>query len=147
MAEDFKNILTLVDFSRASLHAAEEASLIASKFNSRLHLLYVSSNSDSSYLLASKIYLLKIAGSKKNSAEPAIEKLKQLKEDLDKRFGIDIECHEAVGQLCDTVNKFAHDLNTDLVVLGVNRESWFKALFFEDEIRGIIKCVDAEVLC
>jgi nucleotide-binding universal stress UspA family protein len=90
---------------------------------------------------------LKITGKKKNNAGLGIEKLKRLKEDLDNRFGIDIECHEAVGQLCDTVNKYAYDLNTDLIVLGVNRENWFKALFFEDRIRSIINCVDAEVLC
>ena len=147
MPEDFKNILTLVDFSGASLHAAEEAALIASKFNSRLHLLYVSPYSNASYLFAPEIYFLKITGNKRNSAELAAEKLKKLKEDLDTRFGIDTEYHEAEGRLCETVNKYAHELHADLVVLGVNRENWFRELFFEDKVRSIIKSVDAEVLC
>ena len=146
MPDDFKNILTLVDFSGASVHAAEEAALIASKFNSRLHLLHVSPNSNSS-LFAREIYFLKIAGNKKNNTELASEKLKKIKEDLDNRFGIGIECHEAEGKLCETVNTYAHDLHADLVVLGVNRENWFRKLFFEDKVRSIIKCVDAEVLC
>lgn len=147
MAEDFKNILTLVDFSRASMHATEEAALIASKFNSQLHLLYVSPNSNSSYLLAPEMYSLTIAGNKKNSAELTAERLKKIKDDIDGRFGTDAECYEAEGELCEIVNKCAYDLNADLVVLGVNRGNWFKELFFEDKVRSIIKCVDAEVLC
>lgn len=128
MPEDFKNILTLVDFSRASMHAAGEAALIASKFNSRLHLLCVSPNSNSSYL-------------------PDPERLNEIKNDLNSRYGVDAECHEAEGKLCETVNKYVHDLTADLVVLGVHRENWFKELFFEDKVRSIIKSVDAEILC
>lgn len=146
MPEDFKNILALVDFSAASLHAAEEAALIASKFNSRLHLLYVSPNSNASYLFIPEIDFLKLTRNK-NSAELVTEKLKKIKEDLDGRFGIDAACYEAKGKLSETVNKFAHDLNAELVVLGVNRGNWFKELFFEDKIRSIIRSVNAEVLC
>lgn len=147
MPDDFKNILTLIDFSPASLHAAEEAALIASKFNSRLHLLHVSPDPNSSYLLVPEIYFLKIAGNKKNNAVFATDKLKELKEDLNDRFGIDAEYHEAEGKLSETVNSYAHNLNADLVVLGVNRENWFKELFLEDKVKNIMKAVDAEVLC
>lgn len=147
MPEDFKNILTLVDFSRASLHAVEEAALIASKFNSRLHLLYVSPNSNTSYVFAPEIYFLKLTGNNDNGVEGAAERLQKIKNDLDDQFGIEAECHEAEGKLCETVNKYAHDLSADLVVLGVKRGNWFKELFFEDKVRSIIKSVDAEVLC
>ncbi len=147
MPEDFKNILTLVDFSGASVHAAEEAALIASKFNSRLHLLCVTPTSNSSSLFPPEIYFLKIAGNKKNSTELAGEKLKKIKEELDNRFGINAECHEAEGKLFETVQQYAHDLHADLLVLGVKRENWFKELFFEDKVRSLIKAVGAEVLC
>src|SRR6185503_3418656 len=103
MPEDFKKILSLVDFSNASLHAAEEAALIASKFNSQLHLLHVNTNANTSYLLVPEVYFLKIAGNNKNSIDSSAERLKKIKEDLDNRFGIEVQYHEAEGKLCEMV--------------------------------------------
>src|SRR6185503_11394182 len=123
MPEDFKKILTLIDFSSSSLHAADEAALIASKFNSQLHLLHVSPYSNPSYLLVPEVYFLKIAGNVKKSEELNIDKLRKIKEDLESRFGIDVEIHETQGKLCETVSKYVHDLNTDLIVLGANRKN------------------------
>lgn len=142
MQEGFKRILTLIDFSEASLHAVDEAALIASKFNSKLHLLHVT-NSTPSYLLTPEIYVLKIA----DDSDTPVEKLKKIKQDLDDRFGIDIEYHEAEGKLREIVNKHAQQLNADLVVLGTHRENWFRELFFKNKAREIIKSVNTEVLC
>lgn len=129
MQEDFRRILTLIDFSKASFHAAEEAALIASKFNSQLHMLHV------------------LATNNRSGNESNADSLQKMKEELDNRFAINAECLEMEGKLCETVKKYAHDINADLVVLGVNRESWLKELFFENEIRNIIRSVDTEVLC
>ena len=54
----FKRILSLVDYADTSLHAVEEAAFIASKFDSELHLLHVSSNSNSSYLISPGAFFL-----------------------------------------------------------------------------------------
>src|SRR6185436_10302228 len=137
MPEDFKKILTLIDFSNASLHAAEEAALIASKFKSQLHLLHVNTNANASYLLVPEIYFLKIAGRDKNNVDSVAERLRKIKEDLDTRFGIDVQYHEAEGKLCEMVNKQALELNADLVVLGVNHDNWFKDLFSKNKTRNI----------
>jgi nucleotide-binding universal stress UspA family protein len=147
MPEDFKKILTLIDFSNASLHAAEESALIASKFNSQLHLLHVNTNATASYLFAPEIYFLKLAGNTKNNFDSIADRLKKIKEDLDGRFGLDIEYHEAEGKLCETVNKYANDLNADLVVIGVNHVNWFKEIFFKNKVRSIITSSEKEVLC
>jgi len=146
MPEDFKKILALIDFSEASLHAAEEAALIASKFNSLLHLLHVT-NSATSYLLAPEAYFLKIAGHDKNKINSVADGLKKIAEGLINRFGIKVQYHEVEGRLCETINKQAHDLNADLVVLGVHHKSWFKELFSKNKVKHILKCVDTEVLC
>lgn len=146
MPEDFKRIVTLIDFSEASLHAADEAALIASKFNSQLHLLHIT-NSETSYLLAPEAYFLKLAGPDKNKIDSINEGLKKIAEDLNTRFEIDVQYHEAAGRLCETINRHSHDLNADLVVLGVHHESWFKELFSRNKIKNIIKCVETEVLC
>lgn len=145
--EDFKNILTLIDFSRASLHAAEEAAVIASKFNSHLHLLHVSSNSKSANTASPGLLMEKLKTNSGSSSWQPADRLQNLKEDLDTRYGIEAAYHVAEGKLCETVNSYAHELKADLVVLGVNRENWFRELFFEDKVRNIIKLVDAEVWC
>ena len=146
MAEGFKNILTLIDFSEVSLRAADEAALISSKFNSRLHLLHIT-KTDPSYLLTPEIYLLKIAGRTKKNFDPVAEKLETRKEDLVARFGIDVIYHETEGRLCETVSKKARELNADLIVLGVDHTNWFRELFFKNKVKNIIKSVDTEVLC
>ena len=145
MPEDFKKILTLVDFSSASLHAAEEAALIASKFNSQLHLLHISPI-NISYLLLPEAYFFRITGNKKEK-DSSTDKLKKLEEELENRFGINVEYHEAEGKLFEIINKYVHELTSDLLVLGVNRQNWFKELFFKNKVRNIIRSVDTEVLC
>lgn len=143
MQEDFKKILTLVDFSRASFHAAEEAAMIASKFNSELHILYVSSNSRLAWILAPEIEFFHLA----EDDRPVQAQLRRLKTELDERFHLDIEYHEAEGNLTETVNKYVHDLQADLVVLGAKKTNWLKELFFESKAKDIIRSVACEVLC
>ena len=147
MKEDFKNILLLTDFSEASFHAAEEAAMIATKFNSELHILHVSSNSKLSWLLAPEAYFFHLAqndNEKKQSNQVLLEKLKI---EVEKRFELNIECHEAEGKLCEVVNKYVDDLQIDLVVLGAKKENWFKEFLFESKAKDIIRSVNSEVLC
>ena len=147
MQEDFKRILTLVDFSRASLHAAEEAAMIASKFNSKLHLLHVSSNSRLSWILAPEAYFFHVAESSRQQNQNNKARLQKLKTELEERFGLNIEYHESNGKLCDTIRKYVDDLTIDLVVLGAKRKNWFKEFLFETKAKDIIRSVDSEVLC
>ena len=136
MQEEFNRILSLVDFSKTSLHASEEAALIASKFNSDLHLLHVSSNINSLYKNDNNEV------QRENS-----EKLKKIKFDLQKSFEINIYCHEANGKLCEMANWYSRDLHIDLIVLAAKKETWLKELFFESVAKKIIRSVNSEVLC
>ena len=128
MQEEFNRILSLVDFSRGSLQALEEAAMIASKFNSELHLLQVVTNIDP----------LKMNNN---------ERSENLKADLYRRYDIAIKYHEANGKIYDAVNKFSSDLAINLVVLGGKKETWFRELFFESTAKKIIRSVHCEVLC
>jgi len=120
MRDEFKRILSLVDFSRTSLHALEEAALIASKFNSELHLLYVASNSEP----------LNMSGDSK-SQQNNKERLEDLKKTLQGRYEVIINCHEAKGKIIEVVNKYSCDLSINLVVLAAKKEPWLKEMFFE----------------
>ena len=147
MKEDFKRILVLTDFSRASLHAAEEAAMIATKFHSELHLLHVSSNSRLPWVLAPEAYFFHLAENNKEEIQNSSVLLEKVKIDLEKRFELTVRCHEAEGKLCETVNKYVDTLRIDLVVLGAKRENWFKELLFESKAKDIIRSVNSEVLC
>lgn len=128
MQEEFNRILSLVDFSKTSLHASGEAALIASKFNSELHLLHIAANAETRQL-------------------KSIERLKGLGTDLQDRYGITIKYHEANGNVSDVVYKLSRDLAINLVVLAAKKETWIKEIFFESTAKKIIRSVDSEVLC
>jgi nucleotide-binding universal stress UspA family protein len=147
MQEDFKRILVLADFSQASFQAAEEAAMIATKFNSELHILHISPTSKLSWLLRAGDYLSQLAQNHKEKNQCNTFLVKKLKIELEKRFELTIKCHEAEGKLSETVKKYVRDLQIDLVVLGAQRENWFKELLFESRAKDIIRSVKSEVLC
>ncbi|HET6723733.1 MAG TPA: universal stress protein [Chitinophagaceae bacterium] len=147
MKEDFRRIMVLTDFSPASIHAAEEAAMIATKFNSELHLLHVSSNSRLSWLFAPEVYFFHLAENNKEEVQNSSAILEKIKSELERRFELTIECHEAAGKLCETVNKYVDTLHIDLVVLGAKKENWFKEFLFESNAKDIIRSVNSEVLC
>jgi len=147
MKEDFKRILLLTDFSQASFHAAEEAAMIATKFNSELHILHVSFNSRLSWLLAPEVYFFHLAEDGNEKGKNSKVLLNKLRTELEERFGLNIECHKTEGKLCETVNKYVDDLQIDLVVLGAKRESWLKELLFQSNAKDIVRTVNSEVLC
>ena len=137
----------MTDFSQASFHAAEEAAMIATKFNSELHLLHVASNSRLPWVLAPEAYFFHLAENNKEEIQNSSVLLEKIKMDLEKRFELAVRCHEAEGKLCETVNKYVDNLQIDLVVLGAKRENWFKELLFESKAKDIIRSVNSEVLC
>ena len=145
MQGGFNRILALVDFSKASFHAAEEAALIASKFESELHLLHIS-NSNSSHLIA-QVFLFDVAGDEEKSYYENVDKLEKIKTDLHKRYSVNISCHVVFGEICQMINRYSDALNINLVVLGAGKENWFKELFFESKAKRIIRSVNSEVLC
>lgn len=136
-----------MDFSGASRHAAEEAAMIASKFNSKLHLLHVSSNSGLSWVLAPGSYFFNVAKSSKQQNQNNKARLEKLQIELQERFGLEIEYHESNGRLCDTISKYVDELNIDLVVLGAKRKNWLRELVFATKAKDIIRSVASEVLC
>lgn len=145
MAEEFKKILTLIDFSHASLHAADEAALIASKFNSQLYLLYVDTT-EQSHFFTPKIHFAKDSIIHNSGIVSTTHALEKIKAELEDRTGINVIYHEVKGNLCETINNYVHELKADLVVLGINHKSWIKELFGKNKMKTIIKNLDTEVL-
>jgi len=132
----FSKILALVDFSDTSFHVCEEAAMIASKFNGDLYLLHVSPASGSSSYFSTP-----------GSISVNKARLKIIRTELEHRFDLNIEVHEATGKLLRMVSKYVDKLHIDLVVLGAKRKNWFKDVFFESNTKKIIRSVNSEVLC
>ena len=143
----FNRIMALVDFSITSLHAAEEAAMIASKFNGELHLLHVAPDSTAAYLAAPEAYFFEVAEDDKQNEIHNKKSLGKIKEDLEQRFEVNIEIHEITGKLYKTVTDLSHALRIELLVLGATKKSWFRELFFENKVKNIMRSVDCEVLC
>jgi nucleotide-binding universal stress UspA family protein len=147
MEGDFRRILALVDYCDTSVHAAEEAALIASKFYSELHLLHVSSNSNSSHLIVPDPFFPIITENGEEVYYTNFDKLEQIKRDLDRDYDVSISCFEVRGKFLENVKRHIDEFQADLIVMGANKENWFKELFFESKAKSIIKNVECEVLC
>lgn len=147
MQEDFKRILVLTDFSSASLHAAEEAAAIATRFNSKLHLLHVSSSAAVSHLSLPETCFFHVAEEDEDSSLNNKLRLEKMKIDLENRFGICIQSHEAKGPLKKIVTYYVHDLHIDLVVVDAKKKSGIRELLFSSVAEIIINTVESEVLC
>lgn len=143
----FSKILVLVDYSKASLHAAEEAALIASKFDSELQLLHVSVPTTSSALITPGIPFFDAPEKGEEEYYSKIEKLENLKQDLGKRYKVTINYFESRGEFIDSVKHHVKVYAVDLVVLGAKKRTWFKEFFRASKARTVIKSVDCEVLC
>ena len=121
--------------------------MIASKFNSELHLLHVTQHSDAPYLTAPEAFFFEVAKDDRENEEFDKRSLIKIKQDLEKRFEVKIETHEVLGKLCKTVRAISLDFQIDLIVLGAIKKNWLKELFFQSKAKNIIRAVDCEVLC
>jgi len=147
MEGNFQKILALVDYSEASLHAAEEAALIASKFISELHLLHISSNQQSDSLVISRMPFFENPDKEEDEYYNKVDQLQKLKRILDKRYGTNISCFEHRGNFIDVITSHLKDFAIDLVVIGAKKRSWIKEIFSESKARSVIRSVGCEVLC
>src|SRR6187401_1551556 len=147
MESNFRKILTLIDHTEASLHAAEEAALIASRFDAELQLLHISPYESSKGLITSGLLFFNIPLIKEEEYYLKIEKLERLKKRLEKRFGILITCFENRGDFIEVVKHHVKDFSVDLIVLGTKKRSWLKEIFIENKVNSIIEALNCEVLC
>lgn len=145
--KDFNRILTLVDFSPISMHTAEEAALIASKFNSELHLLHVSPNSAPPYLSLPGTYFYQSAEADEELYRLNKYKLEKIKIDLENRFSLTVQTHEEKGSLMEIVKNCIHTLQINLVVVGARKKTGLKEIIFGSVANSIIHLVKTEVLC
>ncbi len=147
MEGNFSKILALVDHSAISLHAAEEAAMIASKFGSELHLLHVSAKFDRSYLLAPEAYFIDAEENNEQGYYKKIDKLQKLKVDLLAHYDVSAVCFEERGSFVEVVKRHVEDFQINLVVLGAKKRTVISELVFQGKTRSIIKVLDCEVLC
>jgi nucleotide-binding universal stress UspA family protein len=138
----FCKILALVDYSQSSLHAAEEAALIASKFDSELQLLHISTNKTSNggpYVDQPE--------KQEEQYYAKIDELEKVKNDLHKRYKVSITCFESRGKFIDELKHHVNVYSVELIVLGAKKRSWIRELLIESKARSVIKSVNCEVLC
>ena len=147
MESNFRKILTLIDHTDTSLHAAEEAALIASKFDAELQLLHISPYESSKSLITSGLLFFNVSVIEEEEYYLKIEKLERLKKKLEKRFGILITCFENRGDFIEMVKSHVKDFSVDLIVLGTKKKSWLKEIFIESKAKSLISSVNCEVLC
>lgn len=147
MQDRFKKILALIDFSPASFHAAEEAAVLAAKFNGELHLLHVSPVSSLSYLLLPEAYFSHVAKEDKDLYRNNKYRLEKLKIQLQEKFDIKIKSCEVKGSLKEMVNKYVAGEGIELVVVGVKKKSGLKEFVFGSTAEKITHSADCEVLC
>ena len=145
--QDFKRILALIDFSPVSMHTAEEAALIASKFNSELHLLHVSPNSAPAYLSLPGTYFFRNPEADEEIYRLNKYKLEKIKIDLENKFSLNVRTHEKKGSLMEIVKNCIHTLQINLVVVGSGKKTRLKKIIFGSVVNSIIHLVKAEVLC
>lgn len=136
-----------MDFSSGSLHAAEEAAMLATKFNSELHLLHVTLHPTLSYLLAPEVYMVHLAGDEKELSKNDNQQLIKLKRFIDHHYGITTIPHAAKGNFKTVIKKIIAKEKIDLVVMGVKRKSGIHEFFFGNAAETVIDIVDCEVLC
>jgi len=146
MESNFRKILTLIDHTDTSLHAAEEAALIASKFDAELQLLHISPYESSKGLITG-FFFLNAPVRHEEEYYLKIEKLERLKKKLEKRFGILITCFESRGDFMEVVKSHVKDFSVDLIVLGTKKRSWLKEIFIENKVNSVIGALNCEVLC
>src|SRR6187431_3630008 len=117
MESNFRKILTLIDHTDTSLHAAEEAALIASKFDAELQLLHISPDESSKGLISPGFSFFE-GPKKEEEYYLKVDKLEKVKKELERRFGILITCFENRGDFIEGVKSHVKDFSVDLIVLG-----------------------------
>lgn len=147
MESNFRKILTLIDHTDTSLHAAQEAALIASKFDAELQLLHISPYESSKGLITPGFPFFEVPEKEEEEYYLKIEKLEKVKKELERRFGILITCFENRGDFIEGVKSHVKDFSVDLIVLGTKKRSWLKEIFIENKVNSVIGALNCEVLC
>jgi nucleotide-binding universal stress UspA family protein len=147
MDGNFRMILALIDYTPASLHAAEEAALIAWKFDSELHLLHVSSNKNSDSLITHGIPSFEQMETTEDEYNTKVDQLEEVKTSLKRQYNVKITGFEHQGEFVEVVKKHVKDFSVDLVVLGAKKRGWLKEIFIESKAKLLIKYAESEVLC
>src|SRR5688572_1925857 len=147
MDGNFSKILALVDYSKTSLEAAEEAALIASKFGAELHLLHISPTESLTGSTWPGVPFFEAL--EKGEEEYYIKKakLEKLKRGLSRRYRILATCFENRGVFTDVVKQHVKDFSIALIVMGAKKRSWFREVFTEGKVKSVIRSTDCEVLC
>ncbi len=147
MESNFRKILTLIDHTEASLHAADEAALISSRFDAELQLLHISPYESSKSLITSGLRFFNVPVIEEEEYYLKIEKLERIKKKLEIRFGILITCFENRGDFMEVVKNHVKDFSVDLIVLGTKKKNWLKEIFIENKAISVIGALSCEVLC
>lgn len=140
MDSKFRQILVLIDYSNISIHAAEEAALLASKFDSEVHLLHISTS------VASKTGFLPDPENEERDYYDKPAKLERISTHLKKTYSIAAKCHEVKGEFYTTLKKYIYELEIDLLVIGVKKQHWLRDFLIEGMTKRIMRSVQSEVL-
>jgi nucleotide-binding universal stress UspA family protein len=140
MDSKFRQILVLIGHSNISIHAAEEAALLASRFDSEVHLLHISSS------VASKTGFLPNVENLEEVYYEKVLKLERIRRHLKKTYSIVARCHVTQGEFYTTLKKYIKELEIDLLVIGVKKPHWLRDFLIEGMTKRIMRSVQSEVL-
>jgi nucleotide-binding universal stress UspA family protein len=147
MSEGFNRVLAIVDFTPATIHAAEEAAKLAAKFNSSLHLLFVTTRYSVTEILSTKNNTINTCSEDDQANRKIIYRLEKTKIDLSNRFGVNTKTHVAIGNLKEIVSNYVQEFSIDLVVVSAKKKTGIREFLYGSTAEAIIDAVDCEVLC
>lgn len=146
MDRNFRKILALIDYSPASIHAAEEAALIASRFDSELQLMHICSPQSSNSSIASSVAFFEAEESAEDDYYQKVEQLEKVKRDLKKNYNVTIGCIVDQGNFLEVIMNHVRQFSIDLIVLGTKKRNWIRNFFLASKAKLLIKYIDCDVL-
>lgn len=146
MQKEFEKILVLIDHSPASIHAAEEASQLAAKFESELHILQIIPSVSLVYSFLHPSQLSNDLSEKVNENSGSKE-LDELVSKIKNEFQIAVRTGSIKGNHINAVKKYTADKKIDLVIVAGKKQSQLKEIILKSTAEQLIHSIDCEVLC
>lgn len=143
MKTEIKTILAPTDFTQRSNNALIVAAKMAQRHHAKLivtHVIYT-------------YYLIdrggkQVIGSNNvtESIERAQNRLEKLKDDFEKKYGLQIETGISSQNLVETINNYVHSDQIDLVIVGTSGRQHMKQFFLGSNSYNILLYSDCSVL-
>ena len=147
MHKGFEKILVLIDYSTAAIHAAEEASELAARFGSELHLLHIINSAPTVYTFLSGGHYYNEESTSKDSNAGDSFSLNSLQNKLIEKYSLVVKATEEKGNLSDVIRNYVIKENISLVVVAGRKQSHLREFIFRSLAEQVVHLINCEVLC